>query len=97
MRTTTKYEEIVYEFIHHNANKDFWPYPDLMSFVNHRSSEEPLTGKEFLFVWQRDEKVFVEECSSIDDFLNIPNDAIQFSKHEIEMEWYEQNRTLVEC
>jgi len=97
MRQQTKYEGIVYEHIHRHANKDYWPFHDLASFLNSQIDNKPLLGKEFLFVWQDEDEVFVKEVSCFDEFLNLPDNATQFSKHEIEMEWYEQNRTLVEC
>lgn len=96
MRTTTKYEEICAEYIHRKANKDNWPFYDPVTYLNLLGMGEELTGKEYICIWQREEEVITKECGCIDDFLGVPSDALTISKHEIESDWYDQNRCLIE-
>ena len=97
MRLTNKYEAIVAEYIHAKANRDLWPFAKPEQYLDSLSEGDELIGKEFVCVWQRGETVFTKECDYVVDFVEIPSDAMTIPKHEIEEDFHEQFRSLIEC
>ena len=98
MRVATRYEAELAELCHEQNHHQFdWKFSSANELLDEIARGEKLCGKEYVVVFNDNDKVVAEEYDLVSEMIDVPHDCLVFTRQQIERHFYDRHEWLVEC